>query len=140
MGFLANRLGAYAAQRLQEPSTWAGLVASATAIIGYNAPPDIQAAIVQVGVAITGLLLAFIREGRNVPENPSIKATIVGKLPDPKPNIVPERVPDTSPEAARVEATVERVVQAECGPDIRAPLDDATHVGQVRPGFGKGYD
>ena len=140
MGFLANRLGAYAAQRITEPSTWISIVGGVTAIVGYNAPPDIQSAIVNVGVALSLCLMAFIREGRNVPENPSIKATIVGKLPDPKPNIVPERVPDTSPEAARVEATAERVVQAERGPDIRAPLDDATHVGQVRPGFGKGYD
>lgn len=135
MGFIANRLIAYASQRLQEASTWSGIVAAATAIIGYNASPQMQAAIVQVGMAISGALLLFVREGRNVPENPSIKAAIAGKLPDPQPIIVPERVPDTSPEAARMEAVAERVVQTEHDADFRSTLDSSSKPGSVRPGF-----
>lgn len=135
MGFITSRILAYASQRITEPSTWISIVGGVTAIVGYNAPPEIQSAIVNVGVALSLCLMAFIREGRNVPENPSIKAVITGKLPDPKPVIVPERVPDTSPEAARVEAAAERAVQAERGPDIRASLDDSTHAGQIRPGW-----
>lgn len=86
-----ERVGAYILQRLGEPTTWAGISTIATALLGLNVPPEKQAAIVTLGTTVAGLLLMVAREGRSVPENPSLPTTIKGEMPEPKPPIVPPK-------------------------------------------------
>lgn len=62
MGFFAQRLLDYAVRRLQEASTWAGLVAATTGAIGWNVSPEMQAAVAQVGMALVGAILVFVHE------------------------------------------------------------------------------
>ena len=45
----------FALDRLDEPSTWRGLVAIATAL-GVQLSPDLQAAIISAGMAVIGLI------------------------------------------------------------------------------------
>ncbi len=63
---IKSRAIGYFVRRLQEPSTWIGIIAFATALIGYNAPPEIRDALVSIGVAVGGMLAFFIRESGDV--------------------------------------------------------------------------
>lgn len=49
-------------RRLQEPSTWAGIVGLVAGLSGVTLSADDQAAYVSAGVALAGLLQIFIRE------------------------------------------------------------------------------
>ena len=73
MNFIVQKALDYAGKRLQEASTWAGIVAAATGAVGYNASPDMQSAIAQVGMAIVGVILVFVRERKGAnPLNQSL--------------------------------------------------------------------
>ena len=86
---LVRRIEAYLGKRLSEPSTWAGILALLSVLIGRNLDPDQQALVVQIGVAVGGGLLVLAREGRNKPDNPTLKTTITGQMPEPPPVVVP---------------------------------------------------
>jgi hypothetical protein len=47
---------------MQQPSTWARIVALIATISGFNVSPDDQDAIVKVGVSVVGLLVVLWRE------------------------------------------------------------------------------
>lgn len=47
---------------MQQPSTWARMVALIATISGLNVSPDDQDAIVKVGVSVVGLLVVLWRE------------------------------------------------------------------------------
>lgn len=49
-------------RRLAEPSTWAGIVALATGLLGVTLDPEQREAVIAAGVALVGLLSVFIRE------------------------------------------------------------------------------
>lgn len=49
-------------RRLAEPSTWAGIVALVTGVLGVTLENDQREAIIAVGVALVGALSVFIRE------------------------------------------------------------------------------
>lgn len=49
-------------RRLAEPSTWAGIVALVTGVLGVTLDPEQREAVVAAGVALVGLLSVFIRE------------------------------------------------------------------------------
>lgn len=49
-------------RRLAEPSTWAGIVAIATALLGVTVSPEEREHIIAAGVAIMGALSLFVRE------------------------------------------------------------------------------
>lgn len=82
-----ERLCAFVLQRLSEPSTWAGIVTVVTGL-GVSVSPERRDAIATIGTTIAGLLLMVAREGRSLPDNPSLPATIKGEMPDQKPPIV----------------------------------------------------
>lgn len=62
MGILHQLTRRIVWRRLAEPSTWAGIVALVTGILGVTLEPDQREAIIAVGVALVGALSVFIRE------------------------------------------------------------------------------
>lgn len=48
--------------RLREPSTWAGIVALATGLGGLSLDEEQRAALIQMGMALAGVLFVFTRE------------------------------------------------------------------------------
>jgi hypothetical protein len=84
VNFIVQKALSYVGKRLTESSTWAGIVAFATGAIGWNASPDLQAAIAQVGMALVGALLVFVKERKGA--NPA-------NAPLPPPGTAPVVVP-----------------------------------------------
>lgn len=58
------RLRDYAIARLQEPTTWRGLVLVVTAIGGVKAPPEYWEAIITVGLMVAGVIGALVPDRR----------------------------------------------------------------------------
>lgn len=86
---LIQRIEAYLGKRLSEPTTWAAFIAWMSIVIGRNVDPELQTLVIQVGVTLGGGLLFLAREGRNKPDNPTLKTTITGQMPEPPPAVVP---------------------------------------------------
>jgi hypothetical protein len=61
-----NRLCAFLLARIQEPSTWRGLVLVATAA-GVALSPEQQDAIVSIGLGIAGLVGALTPDSKGQP-------------------------------------------------------------------------
>jgi len=61
-----EQIANYAIARLQEASTWRGLVLVATAF-GAALSPEQQEAIVTVGLLVTGLIGALLPDAKNRP-------------------------------------------------------------------------
>jgi hypothetical protein len=51
----------WAAERLEEKSTWAGIIAIVTPLSGFVVPADQAAAITSVGMAVAGAVLVFTK-------------------------------------------------------------------------------
>lgn len=50
------KLGRYLAQQGRQASTWRGVIYVATAIFGYNLPPEKAAAVITIGMAFAGVV------------------------------------------------------------------------------------
>lgn len=87
-------------RRLAEPSTWAGIVALVTGLLGVTLEPDQREAVIAGGVALVGILSVFIREA-----SPSqvAKSTLNAATGDPT-------------DADRVRTAVEIAKQREADP------------------------
>lgn len=56
-----NRIAGWALDRAQEKTTWLG-VALLLSSLGVAISPELQAAVVQVGLAVSGLVLVLTKE------------------------------------------------------------------------------
>lgn len=54
------RLRDFAIARLQEPTTWRGIVLVITAIGGIKAPPEYWEAIITIGLMVAGVIGAVV--------------------------------------------------------------------------------
>lgn len=70
-------------KRLREPSTWAGLVALVAGAGGFQLDEEQRQAVVQLGMAIAGVLFVFSKE----PESPNTDAT---PAPETTPTVAPK--------------------------------------------------
>ena len=59
---LVKMAGSYVLARLQEASTWASIAAWGGAEIGIHASPDLNTALIHLGVAGAAALGVFIKE------------------------------------------------------------------------------
>lgn len=87
MGILRQLQRRIVWRRLSEPSTWAGIVALTTGLLGVTLDPEQREAVVAAGVALVGLLSVFIREA-----SPSQVAKSAMNAATGKDNIDAERV------------------------------------------------
>ena len=53
----------YVIERLQEPSTWRGIILFGTGALGISMPPEMVAQIVTAGVGLAGLVGIFTKDG-----------------------------------------------------------------------------
>ena len=49
-------------KRLREPSTWAGIIALAVGLGGFKVDEEQRQALIQIGLAVAGVLFVFTRE------------------------------------------------------------------------------
>jgi hypothetical protein len=96
-----QRVLAYLAIKLRQPTTWAGIATTATAL-GINLSPEKWQAISTLGMSFVSLCLFLASEGRNKPDNPNLSTVLRGKMPEPKPAIVPPSTEGLSPSAEKV--------------------------------------
>lgn len=91
--------GKFLLRRLREPSTWAGLVTVVTAVAGVTLDAEQRDAVIAVGTALVGVLLAFVRESGDKEAREADKARAeadlgpVPELPQSKPSVAPEQPP-----------------------------------------------
>lgn len=83
-----QRIIAYLLIKMGQPTTWAGIFTAATAL-GINIAPEKWQAISTIGMSLVSVTLALANEGRNKPDNPTLRTVIRGEMPPPKPAIVP---------------------------------------------------
>lgn len=52
----------YILDKLSEPSTWAGIFAALTGIVGFNVDPELQGLVATAGVSAVAVALFFVKE------------------------------------------------------------------------------
>ena len=105
-------------RKLQEASTWAGIVTLVCGAIGWNASPEVRDAIVQVAVPLIGLLMVLVNERKG--PNPL-------NAPLPTDSVV--RDESKSPKSVEVPA----IHRSDLPPDKRG--NDVVEPRPIRPGF-----
>jgi hypothetical protein len=55
----------YLFTRLKEASTWAGIVAVVTGVLGYTLPPEQTQMVISAGVSLVGLFLFFKKDAKS---------------------------------------------------------------------------
>lgn len=82
-----SRIKTYLLARLQESSTWWGLIALGAGLLGYDLAPELQAQLVQVALALMGLVAAVSPDAIRPrgAEDPAARRPFPG--PDPVPPV-----------------------------------------------------
>jgi hypothetical protein len=106
-----NFIKALLLRKLQEPSTWAGIVSFVCGLIGWNADADTQKAIVGVGLAIVSLGMVLLNERKgpnpqNAPLEPGAGADAAAGVQLPRAEATPSRDPVPSRPGAGVRPAV----------------------------------